>query len=322
MTVLQAAAAGLAIVAAVLTKGPVGFFPLAAPVMLRLLEDARSRDSKPARWKLMTAVMLAIVALCAVALALYEPSRRNLTAYVLTQLVPSLQGRREVNPNPLAAVRHLGLGIVGRMTILLALTWLLQRCIRVRGGVDAPRRAQAARTASWRPAAYFLAMGLCASMPITVSPKLLGHYFVPSAPLFALGFGSCALGPAASLMRASDRWSRRVPLAVATGLLTAALLIPLLHGPLGRRDADILRNLDTIDPVIPRDIVIGACRHPDPLRDAAWQTYVDRWYRVSLDTRGVPVNGWLLQIDDACPPPPSCMRVAGGDALTLFRCGS
>lgn len=301
---LASAAAGLAVLAAVLTKGPVGLFALAAPVMCLLLP---CEPPSPTRVRLMTVGMLGVVCLCALALAVYEPSRRGLALYVQTQLLPSVLGEREVNPDSWASVRHLGIGIAGRMSALLAVAWLLARGRRV----AAP---------CWRTAMTFFAIALCASVPIAGSPKLAGHYFLPSVPLFALGFASLALGPIASLVEAPGRWSRRVPSAAAASLLAATLLIPLVYGPLGRRDQEMLRNLDAIGPAMPRDITIGACRHPDQRRDWAVQLYVHRWFRVSLDARDQPVNGWLLQADGLCAPPPRCSSEARGEALTLFRC--
>lgn len=303
---LASAAAGLAVVAAVLTKGPVGLFVLAAPVMFLLLPRACEPPS-PKRVRLMTVVMLGVVCLCALALAAYEPSRRSLTMYVQTQLLPSVLGEREVNPDQWASVRHLGIGIAARMSALLAVAWLLARGRRV----AAP---------GWGTAMTFFAIALCASVPIANSPKVAGHYFLPSVPLFALGFASLALGPIASLVEAPSRWSRRVPSVAAASLMAATMLIPLVHGPLGRRDQEMLRNLDAIAPAMPRDIRIGACQHPDQWRDWAVQIYVHRWFRVSLDARDQPVNGWLLQVDGLCAPPPRCSSRARGEALTLFRC--
>jgi hypothetical protein len=49
-------------------------------------------------------------------------------------------------------------------------------------------------------------------------------------------------------------------------------------------------------------------------------TYVQRWYRVSLDARAQPVNGWFLRSGAACAVPESCTPAAGGENLTLFRC--
>jgi len=93
-----------------------------------------------------------------------------------------------------------------------------------------------------------------------------------------------------------------------------------IHGPLGRRDTALLRDLDALGLAMPRGAIIGACQQVRSLRDWDMHSYVQRFYRVSLDGRGVPINGWLLQADGACTPPPACMIAARGDSLALFRC--
>jgi hypothetical protein len=82
----------------------------------------------------------------------------------------------------------------------------------------------------------------------------------------------------------------------------------------------MLRELDAIEHAMPHDITIGACRHPLSARDWGLHTYVQRWFRVSLDAHDRPINGWLLQADVACEAPATCAPVARGDTLTLFRC--
>ena len=71
---------------------------------------------------------------------------------------------------------------------------------------------------------------------------------------------------------------------------------------------------------MPRAVLMGACPHPRAARDWGLHTYVQRWYRVSLDARAQPVNGWFLRSDAACAVPESCAPAAGGENLTLFRC--
>jgi 4-amino-4-deoxy-L-arabinose transferase-like glycosyltransferase len=307
-TVTRSAAAGVAIVAAVLTKGPVGLFPLAAPLLFRLFGLMPAADggiirapSSRRAWLFMTVTVFAVVAMSAAALAAYPPSSHNMTMYVRTHLAPAMLGLRDVS-DPLAVVRHLAMGIVGRMTVLLALCWWMGR------------RAEraAAPSEAFDGALCFLALGFCAAAPIAISPKVSGHYFLPAVPMFALGFASIARGFVAS--RAPK------PILIAACAIVAAVTLFFALGRAGTRDAALLRDLDAIDRAMPREMTIGACRHPRASRDWGLHTYVQRWYRVSLDARDMPINGWLLRADAACDAPPACVPVAQGRALTLFRC--
>jgi len=107
---------------------------------------------------------------------------------------------------------------------------------------------------------------------------------------------------------------------LAASIVFTMVVATIVLGAAGPRDAAMLRDLDAIGPAMPRDLTIGACRHPRSTRDWGLHTYVQRWYRVSLDAQDAPRNGWLLQADDGCTPPATCIAVAGGNDLRLFRC--
>ena len=219
-------AAAALVVAAVLIKGPVGFFPLAVPFLLFLWR----RTDRP-RLAVMTAALFGGVGAAAVVLAAYEPSRNALTEYVQLQVLPSLRGEREINADPLATVRHLGLGVAARMAIVCGVFWMFGR------GAGRPQ---------WTTAMLFFSIALSASLPIAVSPKLAGHYFLPSVPFFALGFASLAAAPASRLLGPAPGWHRRVPALLGAALLIASVAVPILHGSVEPRDEDLIRNLDVV----------------------------------------------------------------------------
>jgi hypothetical protein len=127
--------------------------------------------------------------------------------------------------------------------------------------------------------------------------------------MFALGFACLARGLVAS---------RIEPRLIAIGSFT----LVFTFGPGQSRDAVMLHDLGAIDRAMPRDLVIGACRHPRSSRDWGLHTDVQRWFRVSLDARDMPINGWLLRADAGCDAPPSCTPVAQRDTLTLFHCAA
>ena len=299
--VTWAAAAGVGIVAAVLTKGPVGLFPLAVPALLLLLPDG----PQVKRVALVTGAMVAAVALCGLLLYMYEPSRHALSEYLRIQLAPSLRGEREVNPDPFKVPGHLGFGVVARMLVIAGVFWLIGW-----------RRSTT--PTPWRVASFFLATGLCASLPIAISPKLVGHYFLPSVPFFALGFAALSLGPALALIGSAGRVARWSPIVLAVVLSVATIVVIVTKGSLEPRDKALLRDLDAIAPAVPEGLTIGACQ--SATSDFRLQSYVNRYWRVSLEARDEPVNGWLLQNDATCTAPPSCRRAAAGESLALLDC--
>lgn len=293
---------GVAIVIAVLTKGPVGFFPLAVPAILAVT----LRDMPARRVVLTTASMLVVVGLIGAALFSFPPSRHALLEYLHTQLIPSLEGKREVNGDPLSAVRHLGLGIVARMAVIAALSWVIAR-----------RRARLADV-SWRIVACFVAVAVASSVPIAISPKLVGHYFLPSVPFYALAAAAVARPAVAAFTRGSGVWTRLVPVAIAAALILASAFLIVTRGSIERRDVELIEDLDAIQGPLPRDAVIGACEAS--AADWRLQGYLSRFYRISVDATGRPANGWLLQVDRACVPAPPCVPAAAAEHLVLFRC--
>jgi 4-amino-4-deoxy-L-arabinose transferase-like glycosyltransferase len=296
-TVIGSTVAGVAVVAAVLTKGPAGFFPLAAPLVFRWLLLAPAASPAERRRRALAVVTPILVVLVAGAmLAAYEPSRHNLTMYVRTQLAPSMLGQREVSDR-LGLVRHLLVGIVGRMVALLGLCWWLARpaC----GSTPTP----SARTA----AGAFMLLGACAAGPFAFSARLSGHYLLPAVPMFALGFALLA----AAFVDARVR---------KTLIGVTLLAVVVLASRRDRRDDALIRDLAAIEHAMPRAVLIGACPHPRAALDWGLHSYVQRWYRVSLDARAQPVNGWFLRSDPGCAVPESCAPAASGESLTLFRC--
>jgi hypothetical protein len=217
--------------------------------------------------------------------------------YIRTQLAPSLLGERGVS-QPWGIVRHLLIGIVGRMAALLVLCWWLSR--PAPGSL--PRRST-----DLAGAGAFLLLGASAAGPFAFSARLSGHYLLPAVPMFALGFAALAAGFAEARVR-------------RTLIVVTLLAVVVLSARRDRRDDALVRDLEAIGPVMPRGAVIGACPHPRAAIDWGLHSYVQRWYRVSLDARARPVNGWFLRADAACAVPDSCGPAAQGRDLTLFRC--
>jgi 4-amino-4-deoxy-L-arabinose transferase-like glycosyltransferase len=297
-TVIRSTVAGAAVVAAVLTKGPAGFFPLVAPLVFGWLLLAPALSSAERRRRALAVVTPILVVLVAGAmLAAYEPSRHNLEMYVRTQLAPSLLGQREVS-DPWGIVRHLLIGIAGRLAALLGFCWWLAG--RTRGS---PAAASESRTA----AGAFMLLGACAAGPFAFSVRLSGHYLLPAVPMLALGFAFLAAAFADARVRKT-----------LIGVMLLAVVV--LASGRQQRDAALVRDLAAIAHAMPRAVIIGACPHPRAAIDWALHSYVQRWYRVSLDARAQPVNGWFLRSDPGCAVPESCAPAASGESLTLFRC--
>jgi 4-amino-4-deoxy-L-arabinose transferase-like glycosyltransferase len=308
-SVLWTTLAAVAIVAAALVKGPVGLFPIAAPATLLLLPQAQRPHRS--RVVLITLTLLGLVAIAAATLMASEPSRFAISEYVRTHLAPALQGQRGIADDASPMGRFLGLGIILRMSVLGSVLWAVGRAV----APATPRPAG--------PSWCFLALGCCASFPLAVTPKLSGHYFVPSVPLFALGFAALVLGHAQSAMAwlthiATSR-TRRMVGTTACALVIAAAITPLLHPRLRQRDAPLLREIDAIAGAVPPGALVGVCTRA-AASDWQLEAYMNRLHHVTLVRRDTPVNGWWLRADRSCIAPSACSETARGDVFALYRC--
>jgi 4-amino-4-deoxy-L-arabinose transferase-like glycosyltransferase len=297
--------AGVAVVAATLTKGPVGLFPLGLLLFFPLLPRAQRPHDARLAWTL----MVLVIAAAAVALMALEGPRHDIAEYLRRQVVPSLRGQREVTSAQLGIVRFLGLEIIGRIAVVVAALW----SFRARSGSGAARVDPAA----W----FFLAIGLAASLPIAMSPKMSGHYFVPSVAFLALAAAAMCL-PAVTRLDAlkTGGWGERSPLILAALLLVATIAVPVLHGPVEPRDLETVASLEAIANAVPRGSIVGTCRASQ--YDWSMASYMERFFKVALDARDAPVDGWFFVSDRACPPPAECRPAAAGTTLALYRCDS
>lgn len=298
------AGGGIAVAAATLVKGPVGFFPLAVPALYWLLRA----DRRPRRWWALTAALCGVLAVGAVGLALAEGPRLAMAAYLSKQVLPAIDSSRGDGASIADVSRHLTVGITGRLAVIVGVLWLVRR-----------RRRPAGTAAIDRSAWFFLAMGLAASLPLLLSQRLSGHYFLPSVPFFALAAAAVALPAVLSFRRETPvRWARRVPVVLATGLLAVAGTFIAVHGTLEPRNQDLIASFDALEGVVPVGQTVGTCAGSSA--DWGFVAYAQRFYRLSLAFDDRAVNGWFLRRDEACALPPTCRLAAGAPPVELYRC--
>jgi 4-amino-4-deoxy-L-arabinose transferase-like glycosyltransferase len=295
-----AAASALAVVGGTLVKGPVGLFPLALPLLFLVLRP-KQRPRHPA---VVCVTVGVVVAACSAALAVHDGARNGILAFADSHLAPALAGDRGLDQVGVEIARHLTLGIGLRMAVGVALFWLFTRF--------------RATVTTAREAGFFLAIAGAASLPILMSPVLAGHYFFPSTPFFALAFGALALPASSAGRRQATRMAWVAPYGLAGGLATLALGVLLLNGPLELRNVDMIRSLDAIREVAPEGQTIGAC--PSSSEDWGLHNYLQRFYRISLDTSDAPVTDWFLVTPGACIAPSPCQAVADTENFALLRC--
>ena len=291
---------GLCVVAAVGTKGPVGLFPLAAPVFFsRLRNRAHLWTVLVPQW--------ATTFLAALIVWSFEESRASVLAYLSAQLLPAVGSRRGLTPDSFLIAKMLLQGVWLPMSILAAILMAAAR-----GVAPVPRHLR-------DQAGSFLMLGLAGTLPILISTKQMGHYLVPAVPFHALA-AACLVYPtvapvAERLSRTRRHTLNLVGLAIVAGTIGASF-VPALE-----RDGKRLANLSTMASAIPRSAVVGICESSSD--DWGLHAWFERLFLVSLDPADGHRREWFLKsaptLND-CPPSRCAAATDSSQALVLMKC--
>ncbi len=220
---------GLLCCAAILTKGPVGLFPLVAPFLFAwfVLKN---------RWTAVKNSLLAAVPglLLAAALFVYEPSRLAMLAYLDTQLIGTFTGLRVPENGRLYLLAQFASNIAVAGAVLLL-------CSRGRFDIKLPSISK-----------VYLLLGLCAFIPLLLSPRQYKHYLLSCLPYFALVLGLIAR-PAWPAVKA--RWMVG---AIVCVVLLIALRVMVSFGHMGKDEVELSDVSAVSEIVMTREHVVLA----------------------------------------------------------------
>jgi hypothetical protein len=219
-TLALAFLSGLAVLCAVLVKGPVGLFPFCVPAAWLAMGK-----HKPWRLSAMVTVVMLLGFLAAFALLALGDADflHSLGRYYSQQVAPSMSGLREKGTNSLwilwAVLRELIVPLASGLLVWGAteLKWRLRN-----------------RPVIGSAFGFFFIVALCGSLPILISPKQLGWYVFPSLPFYALAVAALFQKPFARLQAALLRNRRRVALIWATAALLLVGSIGWMFAEKGR----------------------------------------------------------------------------------------
>ena len=294
---------GLCVVAAVLSKGPVGLFPLAAPLFLPLLPERR----RHVPW--LIAGQWTAVILCAAALFLAPGPRGSLTAYVNEQVMASLAGRRETSGSSFTIVGALLEGVL----LPLAIAAGAIKLGASRGASVGPRNR--------RIVSVFALIGLAGTLPMLISPKQTGHYLMPAVPFYAMAaavIAAPAVSPLVARAAAADLSAAlRITAAVMVAGAVAAIWLPALE-----RDPSRLADLDRLALAAPRGATVGIC--PNVNGDWGLHAWMQRRFEISLDAgEAAARHDWFLKTrgdSPDCAPAPCVPASDSAGGIVLLRC--
>lgn len=300
--------AGLLIVLALLTKGPVGLFPLAAPAIYWL----SFRRPTLSRVILDTSIIIVVIGLVFTLLWFFDGPREAIHRYYTAQLLSSLSGDRGHFGGGWAVLRKI-LGVNGYTLAVVALLLIGARRWKEVGEDPSLRRNR------WQRAVFLLLIGFSASLPIAISPRVVNHYFNPSLAFFSAGL--CTIC-APVLMEGLGKLRSRVQSSLwlgSIGLLTLGIVVVYLN--IGRPGIDkqtIFASREIASTVCPGDIACGttisACGKI--WEDWALHTYMQRYYKISIAKESEELSTYLIS-DDHCKPDPAYTDT--GIAISPYR---
>lgn len=268
------ALAGLAICLSLMTKGPVGLFPLATPAIYWLV----FRRPTFLVMVLDSLIILTVILLFLAALYAFDASREAVDRYVSAQLTSSLSGARGHYGGGVYVFRKI-LGVNGYSLGILALAALASWRFKL-GKKDSVTRNQ-----RFQRAAFLILIGMSASLPIGLSPRVANFYFNTSLLFYSAGF-AVLVSPMImeALSRLRDQQAKGLSLG-AVALLTGSIVIVIANiGRLGSDAHTIEQAMAIKGRVCAND---RNCRPSISACENAWQdwalhTYMQRFYRIAV----------------------------------------
>lgn len=222
--------AGCSVALALLTKGPVGLFPLAMPLLLLLFGERRGV------WTMVrgTGAMLvgAVVPLAVVWYAC-PGAADYLGRYFERQIQTGIH-------EPVAQRTYILKAFISRTAIVLVIALVagLWPIVRKGCGWRVP-------CDGWRRAGILFALSLCGTLPMMISTKQRAFYLLTVFPFVALSAAAVA-EPVVRHIRV--RISNRAVVAATAVVVAAAIVLNAMHYGKAGRDEALLSDMDIIAP--------------------------------------------------------------------------
>jgi len=296
--------AGLLTALALMSKGPVGLFPFAAPVIYWV---SFRRPTLVVAIIDTIAIGAVIVGVFAVLWSMEGP-RGTIERYVSVQLLTSLSGERGHNGAGLAALRTF-VRVNSYPLLLSGLVLVLGRKVARPLGDARLRRDR------WQRIVFFSLTGFSASLPLLLGPRVSSFYFNPSLPYFSAALAIVCAPTLWRILGVLPTQLLRSSCLVLVGILGLSLVLIVFN--LGQTGQDI-RTITQAKRIASQvcvsqvscDAIVSTCGsvHEDWLLHA----YLQRYFHIALaDPATTPGKNLLASID--CAKDLAAYREAGID---------
>ncbi|MEI6766304.1 MAG: glycosyltransferase family 39 protein [Bacteroidota bacterium] len=281
--------AALMIFFAVLAKGPVAMFPLAA-VFMHWIVYRRFSFIKALMYSLyITGIFILVFSLL---FAINHQAWLSMNLYLEQQIIKAYNDSGTVSSRFFILprlFRELGIGIA--LLIMILLPSVIRR-----------RKAAGLNRQNLKKSLFLTLVGLSASLPLMVSMKQSGFYVIPAYPWFALAFAFLCLTQIQQMFSKLPQKGNALKIMNIAGilLLTSVLAYNITQINKPGRDTEKLNDIRTIADIVPRNSTVSISQEVWP--DWALHGYFERYYNISLDAGSVPHEYYLALRDDATKP--------------------
>lgn len=261
---------GVIIGFAVLTKGPPALFPLGFFFLYFMVFHKEYRVGLMLRDSIVLCVSL--VLFFTLLFALNKAALDAFTQYLNIQVFDSIAGKGRVGSR-LVLMKNLFFELLPLLLILLIFLGVYWK----------KRKHLFSDFAYFRALIFLCFIGLSASVPLMISPKLSSFYLVPALPYFALAF-AIILAPyllhITAKLEVNKVWSRVIQLFGVCAIVAGLALTTVNSNTVGR-DHDIIHDLALIKTKVAPHSVISISQ----VYNDDWTTiaYLQRYNQISVD---------------------------------------
>jgi hypothetical protein len=263
--VLNLILSSLFIFLASFSKGVPGLFPIAAPLAFVVGKKISLKKA----FALSAWLLLSVAAVYGLILFNHE-ARESLNNYVFLRLLKRIQDVPTTG-NYLDTLFRLFFECLPMISIAILLKWRLKNRVLL--------------SRENNPVAFqFIIIGLMGVMPLMLTLVQKGFYMLPALPFIAIGFSVFIISEIQFLTHNLDGNAlfKKVFSVFSALIFVLAIILSIFNVGKFSRNESLLKDIHTLGKLIPKHSVIN-CTY-DLQRDWSLQTYLSRYYFISLDT--------------------------------------
>ncbi len=275
---------GAFILAAFLSKGPVGLFPLALPLWFLFA----CRNIRLPRMMLYLLILtITPVILFFILIGIEPDAGQNISNYLQQQVFPSLGNQREtVTGSHFTLLLKLAGNLV--LPLMASLIFVVMK--------GKPVKRETGLTV--KTSLFFILTALSASLPLLITLKQRDFYLVPSIPFFTLALCAWLSETGCLPVHQGENQRLRITRLYSLVLWIEVVAVTVLFTFKEDTNKNLIRDVE----VITREVPSGSVISGDQTIYSDWplEAYLSRYANISIDDKNL--NTWYLTRKNAILP--------------------